>query len=184
MRPSRDDEPGRTPPKDAPDAGAEKTKKKKRGKQPGARGARMEWNDHPDETVPHRPSGGCRCGADLADAADLGVVASHQQVEIPPVSATTTQHDLHAVRCACGKVHTADRPEGVGPGRTGYGPLYRIRYNGPYTERQIIPRARRRPFWCVVSGLPGRHNHCLVHSGGSPARPAVPPPPGRLASIP
>jgi hypothetical protein len=123
MRPSRDDEPGRTPPKDDPDGGGGKKKtKKRRGKQPGARGARMEWNDDPDETVPHFPSGSCGCGADLAGAADLGAVASHQQVEIPPVSVTTTQHDLHAVRCRCGKVHTAARPEGVGPAKTGYGP--------------------------------------------------------------
>jgi hypothetical protein len=100
MRPSRDDEPGRAPPKDDPDGGGGKKTKKRRGKQPGARGARMEWNDDPDETVPHFPEGSCGCGADLADAADLGAVASHQQVEIPPVSVTTTQHDPKARRPA------------------------------------------------------------------------------------
>jgi hypothetical protein len=125
MRPSRDDEPGRTPPEDTPapedTPGAGEKTKKKRGKQPGARGARMAWNDNPDTIIPYFPSGVCGCGADLAGAADLGVVASHQQVEIPPVSVTTTQHDLHATRCRCGKVHTAARPEGVGPGQVGYG---------------------------------------------------------------
>jgi len=34
----------------------------------------------------------------------------------------TTQYDQHTVRCGCGKVHTAARPEGAGGGRVGYGP--------------------------------------------------------------
>jgi transposase len=128
MRPSRDDEPGRTPPADpAPDGedapeGAQKKEKRKRGKQPGARGARMEWNDNPDRTIGRFPGGACACGADLAGAADLGVVASHQQTEIPPVSVTVTQYDLHAVLCACGKVHTAPRPEGLSPNKVSFGP--------------------------------------------------------------
>ncbi|WP_190815684.1 transposase [Saccharopolyspora pogona] len=33
-----------------------------------------------------------------------------------------TQYDQHAVRCGCGRVHTAARPEGVRPGAVGYGP--------------------------------------------------------------
>jgi len=54
-----------------------------RGKQPGAPGAAMRWAES-DEVVEHRPAGACSgCGADLARAADLGVVRSYQQVEVP-----------------------------------------------------------------------------------------------------
>src|SRR5262249_11811871 len=83
------------------------------GKQPGAPGTTLAWSDDPDTTVDHFPVGACACGADLADATDLGVTASHQQVDIPLVTATRSQHDLHTVACGCGRVHTAARPQGV-----------------------------------------------------------------------
>ncbi len=57
--------------------------KRKPGKQPGAPGSHLAWSEHPDEHGAHFPAGACECGADLAGAADLGVVASHQQIEIP-----------------------------------------------------------------------------------------------------
>ena len=53
------------------------------GKQPGAPGAYLAWNDHPDETIPHFPAGACACGADLAGAGDLGVRYSHQVTDLP-----------------------------------------------------------------------------------------------------
>jgi hypothetical protein len=46
--------------------------KRKPGKQPGAPGAHLAWNDDPDDTVPHFPAGACECGADLAGGQDLG----------------------------------------------------------------------------------------------------------------
>ena len=33
-----------------------------------------------------------------------------------------TQYDLHQVRCRCGRLHTADRPDGARSGPAGYGP--------------------------------------------------------------
>jgi transposase len=79
MPPSADDLPGRTP-RRKPSADG----KRKPGKQPGSH---LAWSEYPDDKVPHFPAGACECGADLADARDLGVAASHQQVEIPLVSA-------------------------------------------------------------------------------------------------
>jgi len=119
MPPSTDDLPGRTPPADKPASGGGK---RKRGKQPGAPGMHLAWRPEPDETVPHFPQGACGCGADLADGADLGVARSHQQHEIPQMSAACTQHDLHAVRCVCGRVHVADRPDGLADTSVSYGP--------------------------------------------------------------
>ena len=118
MPPSADDLPGRPPPAKP----ARKAGKRKPGKQPGSPGSHLAWSEDPDDTVPHFPDGTCACGAALSGAADLGVTASHQQVEIPLASAKVIQHDLHAVACGCGKVHQAARPEGAGAARVSYGP--------------------------------------------------------------
>jgi hypothetical protein len=120
MPPSTDDLPGRTPPTDKPAGGG--AVKRKRGKQPGAAGAYLAWRDEPDDTVPHVPQGRCGCGADLDDGQGLGVARSHQQHEVPAMSARCIQHDLYAVRCGCGQVHVAARPEGVADAAVSYGP--------------------------------------------------------------
>jgi transposase len=109
MPPSADDLPGKPQPKVKP----KRSGQRRPGKQPGAPGATLAWAGGVDDTFDHFPAGACACGADLADATDLGVTAGHQQIEIPLVSAQRFQHDLHTVRCGCGRVHTAARPEGV-----------------------------------------------------------------------
>jgi transposase len=119
MPPSADDLPGRTPPRRKPPAGGTR----KPGKQPGAPGSHLAWTENPDQRVDHFPAGACACGAALADGSDLGVVASHQQVEIPLASAQVIQHDLHEVACGCGRVHQAAAPPGArAPGTVTYGP--------------------------------------------------------------
>ena len=118
--PSMDAQPGRKRPKARrrPADGS-----RGQGKQPGAPGAFLAWSAKPDQRVNIFPEGLCGCGAALAGAADLGVVASHQQVEIPLVSAQVIQHDRHAVACGCGRVQLAAAPVGMGaPGTVTYGP--------------------------------------------------------------
>jgi hypothetical protein len=110
MAPSADDLPGRTPPPAKP----KRRSGRRPGKQPGAPGSHLAWSASPDATVPHFPQGSCGCGADLAAAADLGVAASHQVVDIPLETATVTQHNLHEVACSCGRVHRARAPSGAG----------------------------------------------------------------------
>jgi len=119
MPPSLDDKPGGTSPKGKSRA----TPKRVKGKQRGAPGANLSWSDAPGDRKARFPHGACGCGADLAGAADLGVVDAFQQVEIPTVAASVTQYDQHAVRCGCGKVHTAARPDGAGTGKVEYGPV-------------------------------------------------------------
>src|SRR5260221_4884742 len=114
MPPSADDLPGRTPPGPEPGRGGGR----KPGGQPGSPGSHLAWSDQPDDTVPRCPEGACACGADLAAAADLGVAASHQQVDIPLASARVIQHDLHEVACGCGRVHRAPAPAGAGAAGT------------------------------------------------------------------
>jgi transposase len=119
MPPSGDDAPGKTPPPVKPKrAGAGR----KRGKQPGAPGSHLEFRGEADVYENRFPEGPCGCGADLKAATDLGVVDSYQQTDIPEVTVTVTQHDMHKVACGCGRVHTATRPDGARQGRVGYGP--------------------------------------------------------------
>jgi hypothetical protein len=118
--PSSDDQPGRRPPRRERRAAG----KKKQGKQPGSPGASMTW-EVPDRTEDHFPEGACACGRDLAGAADLGVSRSFQQEEVPAAMAERVQHDLHEVRCPCGREHAAPRPAGVPGSALSVGPRLR-----------------------------------------------------------
>jgi transposase len=122
MPPSGDDQPGKTAPRQKPGRGAGR---RKPGKQPGAPGAYLAWNDHPDRIENLFPEGNCACGTDLKYAADLGVVSSHQVSDLPEeVRAETVQYDRHEVECSCGRVHVADTPPqaaGAAPGTVTYG---------------------------------------------------------------
>ncbi len=115
MPPSADDLPGHAPPPAKPKRGKGG---RRPGKQPGAPGSHLAWSGNPNERVPHFPQGVCACGAALADAADLGVAASHQIVDVPLETATVVQHDLHEVACGCGRVHRAPAPPGAGAAGT------------------------------------------------------------------
>src|SRR5271166_205093 len=119
MPPSADDLPGKKPPERKPQRGSGR----KPGKQRGAPGAHLAWNDKPDKTADVFPAGSCQCGADLAGAADLGVRYSHQVTDLPEARAETTQYDRHEVECPCGRRHVADAPpEAAGaPGTVTYG---------------------------------------------------------------
>lgn len=119
--PSKDDDPGKTPPPEQAKLGGGAPRRRK-GKQPGAPGANLAWTDSPGDHKDRFPEGVCECGTDLAGGCDLGVVDRYQQHEIPQVSVKITQYDQHSVRCGCGRVHTAARPEGARPGSVGYGP--------------------------------------------------------------
>jgi transposase len=118
--PSQDDGPGKTAPgkTDHRRGGSQR----RRGKQRGAPGANLAWTEDPDDRQDRFPRGACGCGHDLDEATDLGVVDRYQQHEIPQVAVRITQYDQHAVRCGCGAVHTASRPQGARGGCVGYGP--------------------------------------------------------------
>nr|MBA2472957.1 IS66 family transposase [Pseudonocardiales bacterium] len=119
--PSKDDDPGKPAPpeKNKRDKGG---LKRARGKQPGAAGTHLAWTDNPDDRRDRFPQGRCDCGDDLGGARDLGIVDRYQQHEIPQVAVKVTQYDQHQVHCGCGKVHTAQRPDGARCGPVGYGP--------------------------------------------------------------
>lgn len=124
MPSSKDDDPGRTPPRKERRA---KPSGRAKGKQKGAPGTALRWReeDELDDRRDRYPEGACDCGQDLAEAVDLGVADRYQQHEIPLVSVSVVQYDQHAVACGCGRVHTAARPAGAGGGRIEYGPNLR-----------------------------------------------------------
>jgi transposase len=117
MPPSTDDLPGRTkpPPRQARGSGG------KRGKQRGAPGSSLPWVAAPDEHVAHRPDGDCACGADLAQAAEVGIERSHQTHDLPEIRIMVRQHDVYRVRCGCGREHVAALPDTVSSAPTSYG---------------------------------------------------------------
>ena len=157
MPPSSDDRPGRKPPRRR---AAERAAGKKQGKQPGSTGASMTW-EVPDRTEDHFPEGACACGRDLAGAADLGVSLSFQQEEVPATTAERVQHDLHEVRCPCGREHAAPRPAGVPGSALSIGP--RLRALAVYlVVFQHVPLPR----WSTSSAMPS--------SPGCPACAAFP----------
>ena len=134
--PLMDDQPGRTPPPARPKRG--KGKGRNPGKLPGASGSAPGLErEPPGRTVPHFPQGTCACGADLARAADLGAAASHQEIEIPLMTAAVIQHDVHEVACGCGRVHRAAAPDGAGAAGT-------VTYGGEPAGLVCVPDSRAR----------------------------------------
>jgi transposase len=117
MPPSSDDLPGRSKPQPRP----VKVSGHKRGKQPGAPGSSLSWVAVPDKHVAHRPHGECGCGADLAEATEVGIERSHQIHDLPEIHITVRQHDVYRVRCACGREHVAMLPAGVSTAPSSYG---------------------------------------------------------------
>jgi transposase len=149
LPPSSDDPPGRKPSRQQRRA-AERAAGKRQGKQPGSPGASMTW-EVPDRTQDHFPGGSCRCGADLADAADLGVARSFQQEEVPAAAAERVQHDLHEAQCACGQAYVAPRPAGVPDSALSIGP--RLRALAVYlVVFQHVPVERCRQLIADVTG--------------------------------
>jgi len=169
MPPSADDLPGRRPPARKERRAAERAEtKRSRGKQPGAPGTAMRWA-RPDEVIDHFPEGSCRCGLDLAGAADLGVARSYQQQDVPePRPAVRYQHDLHKSRCACGKVHVAARPAGVPDAPLSVGP--RLSAMAVYLSVfQHVPVERAQALIADLTGgvLPAGFVHsCLGKAAG------------------
>jgi transposase len=169
MPPSSDDLPGRRPPARKERRAAERAQKKRKpGKQPGAPGAAMRW-EKPDKVVAYFPQGACACGADLADAADLGVARSYQQEDVPePRPAVRYQHDLHRAWCACGKVHVAQRPAGVPDAPLSVGP--RLSAMAVYLSVfQHVPVERAQALIADLTGgvLPAGFVHsCLGKAAG------------------
>jgi transposase len=79
----------------------ERAARRRPGKQPGAPGAHLAQVEVPDEVAWHAPDRCGECGAELADAAPVGVEA-RQVFDVPPLRLCVTEHRAERRRCTCG----------------------------------------------------------------------------------
>lgn len=86
---------------------------KKRGGQPGHPGHHRERvpAERVDEVVVHRPEACGHCGHSLAGEAEAKRAWMHQVIELPPVRAWVTEHQMQCIRCPqCRKLTRAELP--------------------------------------------------------------------------
>jgi transposase len=109
------------------------------GRPKGQPGATMELSENPDKKVRHRPAKCSCCGKSLKNA-PVTAVERRQVIDIPPVKAVTTEHQMLTVKCACGCETKAPAPDGVAA-PVQYGP--RIMGTGVYLwHGQFLSRDR------------------------------------------
>jgi transposase len=110
------------------------------GGQAGHPGHRLEFREDPDHIVIHRPTVCRGCGGSLPEATADQAVERRQVFELQ-AREEVSEHQVHAVRCACcGEVPRAPFPAGVAA-PTQYGPGMKtfVAYCGNY---QLLPTAR------------------------------------------
>ena len=100
----------------------ERRKDRKRGGQPGHRGAGLSRDRDPDERKTADPPAECSgCGASLAGV--TAAASSWAQVWDVEISRWVTEWLLPSLACpCCGKFTTASAPPGAHPGTISYGP--------------------------------------------------------------
>jgi transposase len=112
---------------------------RKPGRPKGQPGATMELSENPDKKVRRRPAKCSCCGKSLKNA-PVTAVERRQVIDIPPVKAVTTEHQVLTVKCACGCETKAPAPDGVAA-PVQYGP--RIMGTGVYLwHGQFLSRDR------------------------------------------
>lgn len=135
------------PSSDGPAKPAPKSLRGRSGRKPGRPkgqpGATMKLSEHPDMKVRHRP-GKCGCCGKSLKNAPVTAVERRQVIDIPPVKAVTTEHQMLTVQCGCGCETKAQAPGGVtapvqyGPRITGTG-IYL--WHGQFLSRDRACRA-------------------------------------------
>jgi transposase len=85
---------------------------RKPGGQPGHPGSTLALVEDPAERKRHEPGPCVGCGADLADAVEVGM-ERRQVFDLPPMTVQVIEHQLIARRCGCGATTGGTAPEGV-----------------------------------------------------------------------
>ena len=145
------------PSSDGPAKPAPKSLRGRSGRKPGRPkgqpGATMELTEQPDRTVKHRPARCSCCGKSLKKA-PVTAVERRQVIDIPPVKAVTTEHQMLTVKCGCGCETKAQAPGGVtapvqyGPRIMGTG-IYL--WHGQFLSRDRACQALSEMFGCAPS---------------------------------
>ena len=85
---------------------------RKPGGQPGHPGSTLTQVADPNERCRYEPGPCAGCGADLADAPEVGM-EKRQVFDLPPMTVEVTEHQLIARRCTCGTTTCGTAPKGV-----------------------------------------------------------------------
>jgi transposase len=110
------------------------------GGQKGHEGHPLKQAESPDHLVLHAPPATCDvCGLPLPEAT---VAKTRQVFDLPPTHYEVTEHQGLMARCACGKWHRGEFPEGV-TGPVQYGP--RLKAAGVYLTQHHSCRRSARP---------------------------------------
>ena len=123
------------------------------GRPKGQPGVTLRQVDVPDHEITHDPETCCGCGADLGDAAVVGV-ERRQVFDLPPVRVEVTEHRLVSKACTCGTVTKAPAPDGVnapvqyGPGLAGIGVYL---FHGQFLSKSRTVQALSDLFGVVVA---------------------------------
>jgi len=121
------------------------------GRPEGQPGATMALSDHPDKVVRHRPKACSCCGKSLRKG-EVTDTERRQVIDIPPVKAQVTEHQILTVKCRCGCETKAGAPAEA-PAPVQYGPrlmgtgLYL--WHGQFLSRDRACRALAELFGCA-----------------------------------
>jgi transposase len=125
----------------------------KRGGQPGHPGSTLALVADPNKRLRHEPGSCAGCGADLADAPQVGV-ERRQVFDLPPMTVQVTEHQLIARRCCCGATTCGAAPEGV-TAPVQYGPritaIILYLYVGQFLSKKRTAQALAELFGTPVS---------------------------------
>lgn len=85
---------------------------KKPGGQPGHKGTTLQMSEQPDKIIKHSPCVCEQCGNQLnPDQEEF--IEKRQVVDIPPIKAIHTEHQIYSKSCACGHTTKSSFPEGI-----------------------------------------------------------------------
>jgi transposase len=126
---------------------------RKPGGQKGHPGSTLAQVAEPDETVRHEPGPCGGCGADLAQAPEVGV-ERRQVFDLPPMRVRVTEHQLITRRCACGVTSCGIAPEEV-TAAVQYGPritaIILYLYVGQFLSKKRTAQALAELFGTPIS---------------------------------
>jgi transposase len=126
---------------------------RKPGGQPGHPGSTLALVDDPNKRMRHEPGPCGGCGANLANAAEVGV-ERRQVFDLPPMTVQVTEHQLIARRCCCGVTTCGTAPQGV-TAPVQYGPritaIILYLYAGQFLSKKRTAQALAELFGTPVS---------------------------------
>jgi len=95
---------------------AAKSLRRRSGRKPGGQPGHPGWTlplvADPKTRLRHEPGACGGCGADLAEAPEVGM-ERRQVFDLPPMTVEVTEHQLIARRCSCGTTTCGTAPDGV-----------------------------------------------------------------------